>query len=345
MDGVSSRILDSQAYASDPGSSVDRLLFQVDLAPGETRLYYLLDSRSLAAIPPPIVKTYTRQVAERYNDVAWESDRIAHRMYSQDLIKGEGTVSSGIDVWAKRTRALVVDEWYKRVHYHQDDGDGLDDYQVGRSRGCGGLGVWSGGKLYVSSNFRGARIITTGPIRSEFELSYDEWDAGGRRVSETKRISIDAGSNMSRAESVFTSDDTSPVHIGIGIGQRAGNDASASKNREASWMTYWQAPDRDRGSIACAVVLPVGGIKEFVMENASVPAVAPDKQLKPGIEGLPPVGNLLAITQVDIEKPLVFYIGAAWSKSGDFPDEAAWTGYVSKFAERLGAPLQVEMAQ
>ena len=107
-------------------------------------------------------------VSERFNDVASELDRIAHRMYHVDLIKAEGTISSGIDVWSKRTRRLVVDEWYKRRNYHQDDGDGLDDYHVSRSRGCGGLGVWSNGRLYVSSNFKSARIVTTGPIRSEF---------------------------------------------------------------------------------------------------------------------------------------------------------------------------------
>jgi hypothetical protein len=85
--------------------------------------------------------------------VAWESDRIAHRTYSQDLIKGEGTISSGIDVWAKRTRSLVVDEWYRRKNYHEDDGEGLDDYEVGRSRGCGGLGVWSGGSALSVDQF------------------------------------------------------------------------------------------------------------------------------------------------------------------------------------------------
>jgi len=344
MEGVSSRILDSQLYASEPGKAPDKLLFQVDLGPGETRVFFILPARSLAALPPAVMKTYARQVPERYNDMAWESDRIAHRMYSLDLVKGEGTVSSGIDVWAKRTRAMVIDEWYKRVHYHQDDGDGLDDYQVGRSRGCGGLGVWSGGRLFVSSNFRTSRLITTGPIRSEFELSYDDWDAGGRRVSERKRISIDAGSNMSRAESVFTSDDPSPIRVGIGIGQRAGSDASAAKDQDAGWMAYWQAPDRDRGSIGCAVVLPAGSGQEFVMENASVPAVPPDKQLQPGIEGLPPVGNLLAITQVDINKPLVYHFGAGWSKSGDFPTESAWARYVLESAGCFEAPLRVEIA-
>jgi hypothetical protein len=109
-------------------------------------------------------------------------------------------------------------------------------------------------------------------------------------------------------------------------------------------MTYWQAPDRDRGSIGCAVVMPAGSIAEFAMENASVPAVPAEKQLQPGVEGLPPVGNLVAITQVDIGKPLVYHLGAGWTRSGDFPDESAWTAYIRECAGRLEAPLRVEMA-
>jgi len=57
------------------------------------------------------------------------------------------------------------------------------------------VGIWDGKKLYTSSNYRGWKLITSGSIRSEFELTYDAWDAGnGRMVSETKRYSIDAGS-------------------------------------------------------------------------------------------------------------------------------------------------------
>jgi hypothetical protein len=258
------------------------------------------------------------------------------------LIKGEGTISSGIDVWAKRTRALIVNEWYKRTNYHEDDGDGLDDYQVGRSRGCGGLGVWSGNRLYVSSNFRGARMITTGPIRSEFELTYDSWDAGGRMVSERKRISIDAGSNMSRAESVFASEGAAPIQVGIGIAQRAGNDGNISKNGDAGWMTYWQAPDRDRGSIGCAVLLPEGVLR-FVSERGSLPATAGPVRAVPGVEGLPPAANELALARAEVGRPFVYYFGAAWSKSGDFPDEKDWENYVRLYDERLRAPLSVTL--
>jgi unsaturated rhamnogalacturonyl hydrolase len=342
MDGALSRILDSQPYASNPGLAPDKLLFQADLAPGENRSYIVLASAALPAEPHALARTYARLVTERMNDMAWESDRIAHRMYQLALIKGEGTVSSGIDVWSKRTRSLVVDKWYKGGDYHVDHGEGMDDYRVGRSRGCGGLGIWDGHQLYVSLNFNAGRILTTGPIRSEFELTYDGWDAAGRKVSEVKRISIDAGSNFSRAQSVFTCDGGSPLGIGIGIAQRP-VPGVLEEDQQAGWLAYWQPPDGEKGNIGCAVIVP-GGIEEFAMEKASLPVMTQADLDKPSNEGAPPVANLLAITKAIPGKPLVYYFGAGWSKSGDFPDARAWQSCVSNFATRLREPLKVEFA-
>src|SRR5271170_1290787 len=296
MDGLGSHILDSQIYARESGRPLDTLIFQTDLAPGETRTYYIMDASALAAVPQPIVKTYARQIGERYRDMAWESDRIAHRVYQQDLIPAEGTFSSGVDVWVKSTRALVIDKWYKNGDYHNDHGEGLDDYRVGRSRGCGGLGIWDDHTYYVSSNYRSARIITTGPVRSEFELTYDAWDAGKEKISETKRIRIDAGSNMTRVESMFGGSQRARFEVGIGIAQRPGNGAIA-KNQGEGWMSYWQPADRDRGNIGCAIVLP-DKIEKFATESATLPKLTQTELVTPSDEGLPPVANLLAFTPV-----------------------------------------------
>jgi unsaturated rhamnogalacturonyl hydrolase len=341
MDGLGSRILDSQTYGSEPGRPPDTFIFQTDLAPGGTRTYYIMDVSALAAVPLPIVKTYARQIGERYRDMAWESDRIAHRVYQQDLIAAEGTLSSGVDVWVKSTRALVIDEWYKSGDYHKDHGEGLDDYRVGRSRGCGGLGIWDGHTYYVSSNYRSARIITTGPVRSEFELTYDAWDAGGGKISETKRIRIDAGSNMTRVESMFGGSHRARFEVGIGIAQRPGNGAIA-KNQGEGWMSYWQPADRDRGNIGCAIVLP-DKIEKFATESATLPKLTQTELVTPSDEGLPPVANLLAFTPAEAGKPFLYYFGAGWSKSGDFTAETDWENYVRQFVARLHAPLKVKL--
>ena len=94
----------------------------MDLAPGETRRYLVFPRDRLAAAPPPDVKTHARFVPERLDDFAWESDRIAHRVYGPAIITDpkEKLVSSGVDVWVKSVRHPVIDKWYKSGNYHKD---------------------------------------------------------------------------------------------------------------------------------------------------------------------------------------------------------------------------------
>ena len=350
MDGLSSRILTSQCYASESNSIPDKLVFQVDLALGETRTFYILDASALAAVPPPIVKTFARYVPERMDDFAWESDRIAHRTYGQALIKGEGTITSGPDVWIKKNRGLIVDMMYATKHYHEDNGEFMDDYRVGKSRGCGGIGIWDGKKLYVSSNYQNWRLITTGPIRSEFELTYDVWDVGGgRKVTETKRYSIDAGSWFTKAQSTFSSDPASagPLTIAVGLAERAcgtNGEELVAQDQSEGWMSYWQPEDTPKGTIGVAIVLPKGSVQAFTndapdLANSALHAVVP----QPTHEGFPPIRNLLAISQAEAGQPFTYYFGAGWDRSGDFTNHVQWEDYVRRFVERRDAPLQVTM--
>jgi rhamnogalacturonyl hydrolase YesR len=351
MDGMSAHIIDSQVYTVEPRpmeskTKYDKLLFQVDLAPGETRTFYILDASAVAAVPPPIVKTFARFVPERYDDFAWESDRIAHRAYGLALIKAEGTISSGPDVWIKRDRRLIVDTMYGTGHYHQDNGEFMDDYRVGHSRGCGGLGIWDGRKLYTSSNYHNWRLITTGPIRSEFELTYDMWDAGnGRMVSETKRYSIDAGSWFTRAQSTFSSDNKSPLTIAVGLAERAcGTNGTEliGQDQTEGWMSYWQPEDKPKGIIGDAIILPKDSVQTFTNDTPDMPdSIIHAEVPQPTHEGAPPIRNLLAIAQAEVGQPFEYYFGACWNRSGDFTNRVQWENYVKRFAERRDQPLQV----
>jgi unsaturated rhamnogalacturonyl hydrolase len=363
IDGVSSRILDSQTYAETDGNFPLNKIFQVDLAPHETRTFYILDASALAAVPPPIVKTFARYVPERHDDFAWESDRIAHRIFGKALETWaeEPLTSSGFDVWIKRTRSLVINDMYHTMKLFNTNAVAQDDFKVGKTRGDGGLGIWDGEKLHVSGNWRNWKLITTGPIRSEFELTYDAWDAGnGRMVSETKRISIDAGSNLSRVESTFSSDDKSPLTIGVGLAERPGENVIltngapeiavwqtstarglAVQDQAEGWQTYWQPQDFTKGVTAVAFVLPKGSVQSFTNDAPNLPAskfAAPTHTVG---EGQPALRDLMAVTSAEIGRPFVYYFGAGWDMSGDFPNAKSWSDYVSHFAERRDQPLQV----
>jgi hypothetical protein len=348
MDVDSSHTLDFQLYASVPGQPPDKLLFQVNIGPNETRTYYVVDASLVPALPKPIVRTFARYVPERYDDFAWESDRITFRMYGQGLMTapGDELTSSGVDVWIKRTRDLIANQLYLTKRYHDLNGVAMDDYRVGTSRGDGGLGIWDGERLYVSKNYKEWKLITTGPIRSVFELTYEPWEAGdGRTVSETKRISIDAGSWMSKAESIFQSNRKGPLTIGVGLAERScgpnGVEIIAEDSIEG-WMTYWQPEDRPKGQIGVAVILPSGSVEKFTNDDPNLPdsvihAVVP----QPTVEGAPPIRDFLAITSVQVGKPFTYYFGACWNLSGDFTDPSQWNDYVRRFAERRDTPLKI----
>ena len=196
----------AQAIDLNDDGKFDQVIFQADLAAGATRTF-TISIGAQQVYKPEQFKAFGRFVRERRDDFAWENDRTAHRVYGKALETWaqEPLTSSTVDVWFKRTRRLVVNEWYMVDDYHRDNGEGADMYSAGRSRGCGGNGIWDDGKLYASRNFVRSRSLANGPIRVMFELGYDGWDANGKNVTETKTITLDAGQNLNRFTSKFAS--------------------------------------------------------------------------------------------------------------------------------------------
>ena len=303
----------------------DELVFQADFAPGEVKRFNLrLGQRHPAA--PAEYKAYGRFVRERHDDFVWENDLVAHRMYGPDLETWakDPLVSSGIDTWAKRVPKLVVNEWYMTDDYHQDSGQGADFYGVGKSRGCGGLGVWLGGKLSSSRNFTRSRVLANGPIRLVFELSYAPWELpGGAHISETKRIILDAGTPFNRFESTFTGH-KGALPVAIGIAKHAGGAVqvdSASRSMRV-WEPVKDTKGTASGNLGCAVVLNPG---------ASLEAQATDL-------------DYLAVTSTDMTGQIAYRVGSAWDRAGHVRDADAWAKTVENLAARQAVPLQVQLS-
>lgn len=350
VDSESGRTVVSQIYSSRVGQTPNKLIFQVNLGPNQTRDYFVFDASKVPPPPHLAMKTFARFVPERYDDFAWENDEIAFRMYGQALMTapGDALTSSGIDVWVKRTHKLIVNKLYSTGRYHDIHGDAMDDYRVGTSRGDGGLGIWDGKKLFLSKNFHHWRLITTGPIRSVFELTYDPWNVGnGRTVSEVKRISVDAGSWLCKNVSVFESNKGAPLTVGVGLAERScgpdGHEVIA-RNKNEGWMAYWQPEDKPKGVIGVAIVLPKGDVEQFTNDAPGLPdSVIHAAVPQPTVEGAPPIRNLLAIAEAKVGRPLTYYFGACWNKSGDFVNNVQWDNYVARFAERRDNPLKVRL--
>ncbi|MGH7492298.1 MAG: DUF4861 domain-containing protein [bacterium] len=318
-DAETGRRLVSQLVDENLDGRYDELIFQADFGAGETR-NFKIQSRPADGVAPPPSRVYARFVPTRKDDFAWESDRIAYRMYGPAL-EASGEISSGVDVWVKSVRALILDKWYASGNdYHTDHGEGLDYYKVGPSRGCGGVALWDGHKLVPSNNFTSWKVIANGPIRAIFELTYAPWDFNGGKVSEIKRITLDAGHNLSRFESTFTREAGGDLEYVIGIVKRAGEGETKSSTNDG-WLSYWEPAHERYGSTACGIALDPSRIVN-ITENPE---------------------HHLIIARAEAGKPAIYYAGAGWSKSGDFPNPSDWHAYVIDFSRRLQSPLRIQI--
>jgi hypothetical protein len=318
--------------ARDPkgeGLAYGELIFQHDFGADEQSARFTVE-KTAAVAPPFPVKAFARYVPERLDDFAWENDRIGRRTYGPALAQPappgsdkEVLVTSGLDIWFKRPSYLIVDRWYNKGHdhYHKDEGEGLDMYAVGRTRGAGGTGIWNGDRLFTSRNYSAWRIITNGPVRAVFELTYEAWDADGVPVSEVKRFTVDAGHLFDRVESTFNAPSPQTLSVALGL-----NKKPAYAEQAATVATY-RAPDtlmqwvrqRSAGDFGTAIVLP--GADGYAAD----------------------ADNELILVKAKSGMPLRYYVGAAVSWSGDFPNAQAWLAYAEAYRKRIAAPIRVEV--
>ncbi len=263
-----------------------------------------------------ISKTYSRYVPERKDDFAWENDKIAFRMYGKAL---EGTKENayGTDVWVKRTDKLVINERYKRGEYHIDHGDGVDYYHVGFSLGAGNMAPYKNDTIWYSKNYSTWKVLDNGPLRSTFQLSFDEWQVASQKVKVVKTISVDAGSQMSRVEAVFSFDQTSPLHVVAGIIKRKAP-GSSWMDESGGIMGYWEPTDNKYGTtgIGCLFEQPV---QQMLMNKE----------------------HLLTVVQAISGKPVLYLHGAAWDKGGAITSSQKWFDYLKSYKEKIENPLSV----
>lgn len=306
------------------------LVFQHDFAAGEKLTTFTIEKTSATAPPFP-ARVFARYVPERFDDFAWENDRIAHRIYGPGLdtpaAGGSRMISSGVDVWSKRVRYLIVDRWYVKGHYHTDTGEGLDMYDVGTNRGCGGTGVWDGRKLYVSHNWKTWKVLANGPIRAVFELTYEPWDAaGGVKVSEIKRFTVDAGHHLDEIESTFdfapVPDAKGELTIAIGLTMHPKQaTAATAQDEKAAWISLWEDFQNPMsGNLGTGII------------------VDPAARLA-GLAETP--NDWLILAKVKAGETLRYYAGAGWKQSGDFASKDDWNAYLAAWAKRLRSPIKI----
>ncbi|HEX5834605.1 MAG TPA: DUF4861 family protein [Pyrinomonadaceae bacterium] len=300
----------------------DILIFQSDFKPDETKRFIVFAGPK-REYKKEDFRAYGRFVRERFDDFAWENDRIAHRTYGNALAfwKGEPLTSSAIDIWSKRTPKMVINDWYMVDNYHTDTGEGVDAYSAGPTRGCGGSGIWANGHLFTPRNFVQSRVLANGPIRVMFELVYPHFQGPDVSVLHVLRVSLDGGSQLNHFEAFYRSEPGDrPLTIAVGL--KKVEEAQKEFNAEHGRLTTWEPMAKDLGMQGLAIVANPREVDTVTEDN---------------------LNHLLVLKPTKNTMPISYWAGFAWDRAGMITSKRMWDKYVDEFSQMRQSPIEVKV--
>lgn len=266
--------------------------------------------------------TFARFVPERLDDFAWENDLIAFRAYGPAARSRKE--DAGIDCWLKRVEYPIVNKWYDlatrkegKKSYHNDHGEGLDNYHVGSSAGCGGTGLWIDGKREGLEAYTSWEILEASTKQTVFVLTY-EHEINGVAYKEAKQITISLGTHVFKAESTFWKDGELAVGLPVVVGVTTHDGKAKPLHAEdAHWVGAWEVLD-GFGLGTGVIVDPAYTVTPEIIDSKKKDQ-----------------SHALLLTQTDANGRIVYYAGYAWEAAEYITTEDGWIGYLSSFAHSL----------
>ena len=327
-----------------------KIIFPVSLKAGENISYQIIPGT------PEEFKTIScgKHYPERVDDIAWENDRIAFRVYGPAL-QASGEKAFGCDIWVKRVEEPVVELRYSTelnpetkakiaelqktdpkvakelsnsVSYHVDHGNGLDYYKVGPTLGAGTSALLDNETIIYPYCYKDYEILDNGPLRFTVKLVYNPLTIQkDTNVIETRTISLDAGSQLNKINITYNNlSETSTVVTGIVLHEPSEDyQADASKG----YIAYADPTDPVNGQTFAAAVFPCS------INEAKAVTFSDKEKKERGANG-----HVLAYSTYVPGNVYTYYSGAGWSKWG-FENSAEWFNYVQQFTQKLKEPLQV----
>ncbi|MDO4819286.1 MAG: DUF4861 family protein [Prevotella sp.] len=297
----------------------------------------------------------SRHYPERVDDIAWENDRGAYRLYGPAL-QASGEQAFGNDVWAKNTPDLEVEKRYRTeldnhpmiqqllkegkkeeaaameeaTTYHFDHGYGLDCYKVGPSLGCGTPAILLDGEIKYPYCYKTYKILDNGPLRFTVELTYNKENIGTERdIVEHRILSCDKGSNYNKV-TVWYDGFKHPFEVCAGIVVH--NEDTKSLECGDGFILYADPtdnPTKQNFQIYTGVIFPMGGVKtEFTTLGSNANTA----------KGI--AGHLIGHRTMQPQERFTYYFGSAWSKY-DVRNFHEWRLRTHTTIDAIKTPLQV----
>ena len=282
---------------------------------------------------------------ERGTEFGWENDRVAYRIYG-------GGAAVGYDLFNKNTEELMLDYWYgseqnkemrsvsKQLRergytdladevynafcYHINHGKGMDCYTVGPTLGAGANAlVRKNGTLCMPKCYSKYEILDRGPLRFTVRLSYPEIDYEGQTVTETRTVTLDAGSHFNKVV----------VH--------KQNPDAYVMSKEKGYVGY-----EDLGDVGTYSYIPKKYHEKLASEMGRIyvgtfyPSRLVKTEYKAQQAGAA-LGHALAIA--DYTEGFTYYFGSGWSLNAQHTIDslAAWERLLERSVRAARAPMKV----
>lgn len=305
-------------------------------------------------VPEPM-KTWVKgkMYPTRKDDIAWENDRGAYRVYGPALQR-TGEKSFGTDVWTKNTPEIVVEDRYtadydgnilKNIYhkkgqgdkwrdedlhtsFHLDHGNGLDCYSVGSTLGCGTPALMDGNTLIYPYCYKEYEILDNGPLRFTVALTYHPVKVKkDENVVEHRIMSLDKGSNFNKI-TVWYEGLTKPCDFASGVVIHSEDKESVVLG--SNYVHYADPTDnpaKHNFQVYVAALFPYGDVKTKMLKYDT-----PNK----GIEG----HALGILKKLENNQKYTYYAGSAWSKA-DVRTQREWQVRIDSFLNAIAMPLEV----
>lgn len=336
-----------------------KLIFQVGVAGKGKSLYYVQKGTPQKYE----VKAKGRLFTERQDEFGWENDCVAYRVYGHGGAVGydffnKSTPELMLDYWyaseqnqemrsvsqqlRERGYADLADQVYNAFCYHIDHGKGMDCYTVGPTLGGGANALLKeDGSLFMPQCYKTFEILDQGPLRFTVCFTYPEQEFNGEKVTETRTISLDAGSQFNRVTIAYQGL-SKPVKMAAGTVIHQSNPSAYVLSQENGYMGYedlgdpsvYNAKYRDElakqmGKIYIGLLFPEKDITTTYQQREN------------GIA----TGHILGISTYQPNMTYTYYFGSGWDKNPNtgFHSLTDWEAHLSHAAISVRNPLKLSV--
>jgi hypothetical protein len=260
----------------------------------------------------------------QFEGPGWENDRVGFRNYFDER--------NGMDIFGKTTEVMVLENVGINEDYHALQDWGMDILKVGASLGAGAIALELDGDLHrVAPGSDGSyKLVTNGPLRSIFQLRFDNWNIKGNQFRVLHEITI-YGSAWYYKSNVSVESDVQEVNIVTGITTLDLDEKQANftdyENGIVSLSTHGQQAIEGE-YLGMAVMLETDDYLDYEYLDAN----APD------------INHTFAIRMKPGQSSVSYKFYSSWEVSDErFASSAGFAALLENDALRMGSPLEVQI--